>query len=93
MDNIAEPRPRQGWPDFSQYRPHPAAATLRDWLSETCKLTRALTQFLGSESPEVPLLQIVNPPLWELGHVAWFQEFWLHRGGDFDAPSILRHPS
>jgi iron(II)-dependent oxidoreductase len=29
--------------------------------------------------------------LWELGHIAWFQEFWLHRGGDFDAPSILPH--
>jgi iron(II)-dependent oxidoreductase len=24
-------------------------------------------------------LAIVNPPLWEIGHVAWFQEFWLLR--------------
>ena len=23
-----------------------------------------------------PLLPIVNPPLWELGHVAWFHEYW-----------------
>ena len=37
------------------------------------------------------MLPIVNPPLWELGHIAWFQEFWLHRGGDFGAPPILRH--
>ena len=90
MDNIAEPPPRAGWPDFSLYRPHPSAAVLRDWLGEAAELTRQLTQFLGSDSPAVPLLQIVNPPLWEIGHVAWFQEFWLHRGGDFDTPSILR---
>ncbi len=91
MDNIAEPPPRAGWPGFSVYGPHPAAAVLRDWLTAASSLTRALTRFLGNDSPPVPLLQIVNPPLWELGHVAWFQEFWLHRGGDFDAPSLLRH--
>src|SRR5207237_6189173 len=27
----------------------------------------------------VPRLDIVNPPLWELGHVAWFQERWALR--------------
>ena len=91
MDNIAEPLPRADWPDFSVYGPHPAAVALRDWLAEASSRTRMLTQFLGNESPAVPQLQIVNPPLWELGHVAWFQEFWLHRGGNFDAPSILRH--
>jgi iron(II)-dependent oxidoreductase len=91
MNNIAEARPRADWPDFSLYCPHPGAATLRDWLSASCKLTRVLTQFLGNESPAVALLPIVNPPLWELGHVAWFQEFWLHRGGDFEAPAILPH--
>ena len=26
-----------------------------------------------------PRLAIVNPPLWELGHVGWFQERWLLR--------------
>jgi len=27
-----------------------------------------------------PRLAIVNPPLWELGHVGWFQEKWILRG-------------
>ena len=27
----------------------------------------------------VPLRAEVNPPLWELGHIGWFQEFWLAR--------------
>ena len=29
-----------------------------------------------------PKLAIVNPPLWEMGHVAWFQECWCLRDGD-----------
>jgi iron(II)-dependent oxidoreductase len=30
-------------------------------------------QFLG------PQLAIVNPPLWEIGHIGWFQEYWCLR--------------
>ncbi|TSA13139.1 MAG: ergothioneine biosynthesis protein EgtB [Betaproteobacteria bacterium] len=91
MDNIAEPPARTGWPDFSLFRPHPPADRLRVWLTEARDLTRVLTRSIDDQTPAVPLLAIVNPPLWEIGHVAWFQEFWLHRGGDFDAPSILPH--
>jgi ergothioneine biosynthesis protein EgtB len=27
----------------------------------------------------VPLRAELNPPLWELGHIGWFQEFWVAR--------------
>lgn len=27
----------------------------------------------------VPLKDEFNPPLWELGHLAWFQEYWIKR--------------
>ena len=91
MDNIAEPTARAGWPDFSLYRPHPPAGVLREWLADAHRLTGVLTQFLEGANAVVPLLPIVNPPIWELGHIAWFQEFWLHRGGDFAAPSMLPH--
>lgn len=45
----------------------------------------------------VPLRAELNPPLWELGHVGWFQEYWIGRNrmraeghrADADAP---RHP-
>jgi len=38
-----------------------------------------------------PKLAIVNPPLWELGHVAWFQEYWCLRRKEQDtfADSIV----
>ncbi|BAO30001.1 selenoneine synthase SenA [Sulfuritalea hydrogenivorans] len=36
----------------------------------------------GLQSPDPlhpPCLAIINPPLWELGHVAWFMEYWCQR--------------
>jgi iron(II)-dependent oxidoreductase len=27
----------------------------------------------------LPLRDELNPPLWELGHIGWFQEWWLAR--------------
>lgn len=40
-----------------------------------------------------PKLAIVNPPLWEIGHLAWFQEHWCLRNRDSGDPllSILPH--
>ena len=56
-------------------------------LIEALKETRAHTLELVGDLDEAqligPRLQIVNPLRWEIGHVAWFQEFWLlrHLGG------------
>jgi iron(II)-dependent oxidoreductase len=37
---------------------------------------------LGDEQLMGPRLDIINPLLWEIGHLAWFQEKWvLRRGG------------
>jgi hypothetical protein len=36
-----------------------------------------------------PKLEIVNPPLWEVGQVAWFQEKWVLRHACGLAPSAL----
>jgi iron(II)-dependent oxidoreductase len=41
--------------------------------------TLALIAGLDEQQLIGPRLAIVNPPLWEIGHVAWFQEFWLLR--------------
>src|SRR3990172_3518824 len=50
-----------------------------------------LTGDLEGERLLGPMLAIVNPPLWEIGHVAWFQEWWCLRDGASAAPgaSIL----
>jgi iron(II)-dependent oxidoreductase len=47
----------------------------------------ALVEDLDDAQLLVPRLAIVNPILWEIGHVAWFQEHWVLRA-DTGAPSI-----
>jgi len=48
-------------------------ASRRDTLSVFAALERAL------EGLAVPMHETLNPPLWELGHVGWFQEYWIGR--------------
>jgi gamma-glutamyl hercynylcysteine S-oxide synthase len=45
----------------------------------TLALADVYAQALGPAGMRVPYQPIVNPPLWELGHVAWFQEWWIVR--------------
>jgi iron(II)-dependent oxidoreductase len=49
----------------------------------------ALYSHLDLESVAVPCIPIVNPPLWELSHIAWFQEWWCLRSGGKARASIL----
>ena len=57
-------------------------AQLIQMLKETRARTLELVDDLSDEELIGPRLQIVNPLLWEIGHLAWFQEFWVlrHRG-------------
>jgi len=59
-------------------------------LTETRARTLELVDDLSEEQLIGPHLQIVNPLRWEIGHVAWFQEFWIlrHLGSQ---PPILKH--
>jgi ergothioneine biosynthesis protein EgtB len=58
-------------------------------LSDARRRTLGIYAHLDLAALEVPCVPIVNPPLWELAHVAWFQELWCLRGGGGEAPSIL----
>ncbi len=48
-------------------------ASRLDTLTHFQRLQQALPGLL------VPQQATLNPPLWELGHIGWFQEFWLAR--------------
>jgi iron(II)-dependent oxidoreductase len=52
-------------------------------LREARERTHELIDDLSDEQLVGPRLGIVNPLLWEIGHVAWFQGFWIlrHVGG------------
>jgi gamma-glutamyl hercynylcysteine S-oxide synthase len=48
-------------------------------LHDARRHTLSLVADLNDEQLLGPHLQIVNPLLWEIGHVAWFQEYWVLR--------------
>ena len=51
---------------------------LGDQRARTLRLFAALRAALDDKL-DIPYSEVVNPPLWELGHVGWFEEFWLAR--------------
>ena len=55
------------------------ASELADLLREARSRTLDLVADLSDGQMIGPRLAIVNPPIWEIGHVAWFQEFWVLR--------------
>ncbi len=52
---------------------------LQEWLLDARERTLALVQDLNDEQWMGPRLMTVNPLLWELGHIGWFQEHWVLR--------------
>ena len=54
------------------------AQALQDSRQRTIALAQAYQTHLGP-ALEVPQRAELNPPLWELGHVGWFQEWWVGR--------------
>lgn len=65
------------------------AAALQDSRRETLATFARYEAALGA-ALAVPMRAELNPPLWELGHIGWFQSWWLarnpqrERGADAD---------
>jgi iron(II)-dependent oxidoreductase len=59
--------------------PPPTPDALAGWVQDAHRRTRALVADLTDEQLLGPRLSVVNPLLWEIGHVAWFQEKWVLR--------------
>ena len=81
--------------------PLPLAQALSQTRQRTLGLMHAWQVAVADLS--VPLSPQMNPPLWEWGHIAWFQEWWTVRNrqryegtrsassGDGFSPSLLPH--
>lgn len=73
------------------------ASALQDARARTLGLSAAFAQALGPAMP-VPLHDELNPPLWELGHIGWFADWWIschpqrHCGTAAD-PQAMRLPA
>ncbi|HEX7890108.1 MAG TPA: selenoneine synthase SenA [Ramlibacter sp.] len=67
---------RQGPPDA-------AGMALLAARERTLRLAEDFQAALGPD-PQLPYAAELNPPLWELGHVGWFQEWWIARNSQRD---------
>jgi gamma-glutamyl hercynylcysteine S-oxide synthase len=67
-------------------RPAELASQLQQVRTRTLRLTGELSseQLMGAK------LDIVNPVLWEMGHVGWFHEYWTLRKSHGQVPLIDR---
>jgi iron(II)-dependent oxidoreductase len=54
---------------------------LAEWVREARQRTCELVADLRDDQLFGPRLSILNPLLWEIGHIAWFQEKWVLRHG------------
>jgi ergothioneine biosynthesis protein EgtB len=71
---------------FRNATPEQLANALQDARDYTLALFDCYAE-AGLDAPEnVPKLTIVNPPLWELGHLAWFAEWYVLREAKSSAP-------
>lgn len=71
---------------------------LMDARNHTLHLLGQYEAALGEDEFEVPILPELNPPLWELGHIGWYQEWWLARNVQRELgvrcnPNLSRLPS
>jgi ergothioneine biosynthesis protein EgtB len=76
----------------SRLSTHSTAQTLMRRLQAARHRTLTLASDLTGRQLLGPRLAIVNPPLWEIAHVAWFQEHWClrYRAPDDVAPSLIK---
>jgi len=84
-------------PDLRTADKHVLAEALQDARDYTISLLddwaawKDCASVEGVRSPDplrVPCLEVINPPLWELGHVAWFMEYWCLRYRGETAPPL-----
>jgi iron(II)-dependent oxidoreductase len=83
MNQIISERPTSGAPP----------AELTSQLHQVRTRTHRLTDGLTSEQLMGLKLDIVNPVLWEIGHVGWFHEYWTLRHSHGQPPLIDRADS
>jgi ergothioneine biosynthesis protein EgtB len=78
---------------FRQMDPSALDAALQDARRHTLGLFDALAGAGYGQAAQVPRLAILNLPLWELGHIAWFAEWFVLREARSSRPGDAMRPS
>ena len=67
-------------------RGRPTAASLLDALLDARSVELQLLDDLTDAQMLGARAHFLEPPIWEMGHVGWFQEYWILRHLDGRAP-------
>ena len=59
--------------------PATLAAALRSGRDQLLALFEGFERALGRDGLRIAFDPVLNLPLWELGHIGWFEEYWLSR--------------
>lgn len=68
-----------GFPTMDELRPGPTAEMLLAGLLDARRVELELLDGLTDAQMLGARQHFVEPPIWEMGHVGWFQEYWLLR--------------
>ena len=84
--------------DLRHAGPRELEAALASGRSQLLQLFDGFERALGSDGLHIAFDPVLNLPLWELGHIGWFEEYWLSRNPDRGAgvrsdPAGKRLPS
>ncbi|MFL6656634.1 MAG: selenoneine synthase SenA, partial [Massilia sp.] len=80
-------------PSFRHARPQQVAESLQAARNYTLGLFDCLASLGYDKLNRVPHLATINPPLWELGHIAWFAEWFILREAHSTHPAAAERAS
>ena len=78
---------------FRTATPDELAAALQDARAHTLALFECFAEAGLDAANRVPVLPWVNPPLWEVGHIAWFAEWYILREAQSSDPVAAQRTS
>jgi hypothetical protein len=73
---------------FRQAGPQQLASQLRDARNYTLGLFECLAREGYDRLSRVPHIATINPPLWEIGLMAWFAEWYILREATSSHPAV-----
>lgn len=78
---------------FRTATPNEIAGALQDARAYTLDLFECYAAEGLDVAGRVPILPFINPPLWQLGHIAWFAEWIILREASSSEPSAAKRGS
>lgn len=78
---------------FRTAAPNELAGALQDARDYTLALIDCFAAAGMDAARNVPILSYINPPLWELGHISWFAEWYILREAQSSDPASAQRTS